>query len=79
MKSNRAPVGATNRSDLFTSRNPNEDQAQAQSAEGNFRTDKENEEANNSPLQLEHMLGYSGEFKKTVVTSQSDENVFYKG
>jgi hypothetical protein len=71
----RAPVGASNRSDLFTSRTQNNDIVQQDKYSGAA----EDHYDNSSPLQLEHMLGYSGESRRTVVASQNDENIYYKG
>ena len=73
----RAPVGASNRSDLFTSRTQNNDFVQHEKFVGSAEED--NHFDTSSPLQLEHMLGYSGESRRTVVASQNDENIYFKG
>lgn len=31
-----------------------------------------------NPLQLEHMLGYGGDLRKTLLASPSNENIYYK-
>eukprot|EP01036_Dinobryon_divergens_P030213 gene30213-39419_t len=72
----RAPVGASNRADLFTSRTQNTDLVQQEKYSA---APEENQYETNNPLQLEHMLGYSGDYKKTVVASQVDDNIYYKG
>ena len=36
------------------------------------------EEDNMNPLQLEHMLGYAGDYLKTVVCSATNENLFIR-
>jgi hypothetical protein len=71
----RAPVGATNRSDLFTSRTGREEKDVYQPPPG----ESEPSHDNDSPLQLEHMLGYSGDYKFSLAVSRRDENVYYKG
>jgi hypothetical protein len=35
--------------------------------------------ADDNPLQLEHMMGYSGDFKHTVLAISHNENIFVKG
>jgi len=72
----RNPVGASNRSELFTSRESKQPESSASLAKDQYISDDSD---NNNPLQLEHMLGYSGDYKRTVVTSQYDENIYYKG
>jgi len=65
--SSRAPVGATNRADLFGKRD--EDQ---------IPRDPEPDDGKNEPLQLEHILGYAGDYRNTVVASALDEHYFVK-
>lgn len=75
----RAPIGASNRSDLFTSRSSGRQDTQEHrkvSVEQEYEAKQEEED--DDPLQLEHMLGYSGVFPKTVIASPYDENTFVK-
>lgn len=39
----------------------------------------QNYNTDNSPLQLEHMLGYAGNYRKTVLAISSNENLYVKG
>ena len=87
------PVGASNRSDLFSSReslqnqnsNGNKNDAgefspnakQRQLAE-TYGLGNENSNPNEDPLQLEHILGYSGDFRKTIVCLPGNENFYVK-
>jgi predicted phage-related endonuclease len=69
----RAPIGASNRADLFTSsKNDNTSNHTAQESEVD-RLDDSN------PLQLEHMLGYAGDYKNTLIAFPHDENYYVKG
>jgi len=78
----RAPLGATSRPDLFHSaRSETKSQIESKQAEQkeNFNTDYGIEgDADDSPLQLEHMIGFSGDFRRPVVMSPSNENLFVR-
>lgn len=72
--------GASNRMDLFkeagaiiTSRR---DAERSKNDAEHSTEDTDNDSSN--PLHLEHMLGYSGDYKKTLLASPSDENVYFK-
>ena len=84
----RAPVGASNRADLFSSRtgaveskdpeskanepsSPNAKQKQLQEAYGMS-------DGSNDPLQLEHMLGFAGDYRRTILALNGDENRYVK-
>lgn len=78
MSARDGPSGATNRSDLFVS---------AKSArESNEKVGSDNrddfpgfeEEDDQNPLQIEHVMGYAGDFRQTVLALNSDENVYIK-
>lgn len=81
----RAPIGSSNRADLFSARgdvksgmNSARSEAKSQLDEKGH-DDKEYGSVDESdPLQLEHMLGFAGDFRKTVLTSPFQENVFIK-
>ena len=73
--SSRNAVGASHRSDLFTSRS---DLTGRESKQDEYEAKQQEQEDNNNPLQLEHMLGYSGDYRKTILASPSNENVFMK-
>ena len=73
----RQPVGASNRSDLFSSR------SDIKSTGREYKEQYENEqkqevEEDQNPLQIEHMLGYAGDYGKTILASPCDENIFMK-
>jgi hypothetical protein len=72
----RSAVGATNRSDLFSARS--DIQSTAREYKDQEDSGKQQDEMDNNPLQLEHMLGYAGSYRKTIVTSPCDENTFLK-
>lgn len=80
----RAPVGAFNRSELFSSRSGEIKKAEAADLQPvDSRTRLLQEEYGTSdpqddPLQLEHMLGYAGDFRKTVLTIPFNENLYVK-
>jgi len=67
----RAPVGAANRAELFSN---------DQDYQGKNDEDKVFDDANSSgdPLQLEHMLGYAGDYRSTVLALPYDENLYIK-
>jgi hypothetical protein len=79
----RNPVGASNRSDLFSSRS----EVKLQNTEPVSTRDENRRrlqdeygtsDPEDDPLQLEHMLGYAGDFRKTVLTAPYDDNVYIK-
>ena len=71
----RSAVGASNRSDLFTSRSDINTGRESK----NDDYDRQPEEVDDqNPLELAHMLGYAGDHKKTILASPSNENVFMK-
>jgi hypothetical protein len=75
--------GASNRMDLFkeagaittSRRDAEKNKSDAEHGAGSTE-DMDNDSSN--PLHLEHMLGYSGDYKKTLIASPSDENVYFK-
>ncbi|KAJ1434740.1 WD40-repeat-containing domain protein [Ochromonadaceae sp. CCMP2298] len=71
--------GASARSDLFTARSGD---AKTGRSEGGYNQDDMSnyaqQEDDGNPLQLEHMLGFAGNYRKTVLASPVDENVYIK-
>ena len=89
--SSRAPVGATNRDDLFSSRTgeakENLVNAKPKNSYGDDSPNKRDNDikeaygldaADTDPLQLEHMLGFSGEFRRTLLSLNGDESRYVK-
>jgi hypothetical protein len=96
--SSRAPVGASNRSNLFSSRKENEPNSSGGRTSATQRAsseiddyepaiqqrDREMEEAygmepiDQDPLQLEHMLGFAGEYRRTILAMPGDDNLYIK-
>jgi hypothetical protein len=80
----RGPVGASNRADLFTARTDNKNNLNIENEGNNIGNENQqlrqeygiNE--NDDPLQLEHLLGYSAEYKNTVMMMPRNENMFLK-
>lgn len=67
--------------DLFTSRHDALEAANAPHAMPPPAQDEEKEEEEEedmNPLQLEHMLGYAGDFPKSILTVPSNENLIIK-
>ena len=65
--SSRTPIGATNRADLFGKRDQEQNPPDPEPTDGK-----------NEPLQLEHILGYAGDYRSTVIASALDEHFFVK-
>ena len=106
--SSRGPVGASNRAELFSSRDappvspsratPRESARMGEfvggGTAGDFSPDARAREMKQTyglsnvgiddggdyddPLQLEHILGYSGDYRKTILCVPGDENLFVK-
>lgn len=80
----RAPVGASNRSDLFSQRSTDargsarNEAKDATADEYKHGGSDQQEEMNDDPLQLEHMLGYPGDYSRTVLSFPHDENMYIK-
>lgn len=85
----RTPVGAAQRAGLFSQ---GKDQPEGKYGDGDKSvgpgspTSARNElqdiygvkGADEDPLQLEHMLGFAGNFQKTVLCIPNDENAYVK-
>mmetsp|Transcript_22022 Transcript_22022/g.36892 ORF Transcript_22022/g.36892 Transcript_22022/m.36892 type:complete len:701 (+) Transcript_22022:67-2169(+) len=67
----------SNRSDLFSARSGDGKSARSQDDVSAFTHNNEQEEDKN-PLQLQHMLGFSGHYRKTVIAFPNNENLFLK-
>ena len=96
--SSRAPVGASNRSNLFSSRKENDPTSNSGRSAATQRAgseiddhlpgaqqrDREMEEAygmepiDQDPLQLEHILGFAGEYRRTVLAMPGNDNLYIK-
>ncbi len=72
----RSATGASNRSDLFSARSD----AQSTARESKYDEYEQPQEVvdDQNPLQLEHMLGYAGDYRRTILASPSHENIFMK-
>jgi hypothetical protein len=84
MMSARAPVGASSRAELFVSARGKEDESKSPNGlqndiqvEANFGV-QEFKDDDQGPLQVEHMMGYAGDYRQTVVASVTNENVLIK-
>lgn len=71
----------SNRDQLFTSRTADQTNVQqsynAGAAPVNI-PDAPSNANDNDPLQLEHMLGYAGEYRKTILALPGHENIYVK-
>ena len=84
----RGPIGASSRPELFTSRatlGVESKAAEAKESEAeNIIEEGLNERygitafGDNSPLQLEHMIGFAGDNRQTVLMSPTNENIFVR-
>ena len=70
-----ARSGNTNRSDLFTARSENVKNDANSNPESKWDSSKTE---NDDPLQLEHMLGFSGNYKSTLCAIPFNENMYIK-
>jgi hypothetical protein len=78
----RAPVGASSRAELFVSARGKEEESKSGlpndiPADSNFGV-QEFKDDDQGPLQVEHMMGYAGDYRQTVVASVTNENVLIK-
>jgi hypothetical protein len=69
--------GASARSDLFTARSGDAKTGRSEGKQDDMSNYGPQEDDGN-PLQLEHMLGFAGNYRKTVLASPVDENVYIK-
>ena len=85
----RAPVGASARSELFSGRsnsgNVGVPMPSVASADDRLPSNRDRLQSDygvgaqeDDPLQLEHMLGYSGDYRRTVLALPNKENVYVK-
>ena len=74
----------SNRSELFSSRSNGNDnvklpqQQQQQQQQQQYDDDNNIYGAEDDPLQLEHIIGYAGDYRQTIVTLPQDENIYLK-
>jgi hypothetical protein len=76
----RAPVGASARSELFTARS-DAGEGKYDHVRGNAEekvADDEVNEEDAGPLQMQHMTGYAGDYRQTVLAAARDENMYIK-
>ena len=79
MSARDGPSGATNRSDLFVSAQRSDRQSTEKlgsNAGDNFPVLEDDDDQN--PLQIEHVMGYAGDFRQTVLALNGDENIYIK-
>lgn len=78
----RAPVGASARSELFTSRSSagegKSDHVRGGNAEERVVDDEMVNDDDAGPLQMQHMTGYAGDYRQTVLAAARDENMYIK-
>jgi hypothetical protein len=72
----RSATGASHRSDLFSARSEINTGRESKYDEYDGKEQEAADEQN--PLQIEHMLGYAGDYRKTILASPSEEGVFMK-
>jgi hypothetical protein len=72
----RVAAGASNRSDLFSSRT--EANTGRESKYDDYDAKQQDTADDQNPLQIEHMLGYAGDYRKTILASPYDESMFMK-
>lgn len=89
MSSRGGPVGASNRADLFSSarRDENEGKSSRETgrAEETIPSSRERMQdeygvsgADEDPLQLEHILGYAGDYRGTLLALPSNPDLYVK-
>lgn len=77
-----ARTNISNKSELFSSRSARKDEGKSPGKESSIADSpygNPSHHSENNPLQLEHMLGYAGDYKKTVIAVPSNENLYIKG
>lgn len=72
---------ASNRSDLFisarkTERTNIDERDNAETAE--FADLGKREDDDQNPLQIEHTIGYAGDYRQTVLAAVNDQNIYIK-
>ena len=96
--SSRGPVGASNRSELFSSRtgsalgggaqvqvasksdefSPNAKQRELADTYGLGNPSHAEEKGYRDPLQLEHILGHAGDYRRTILCLPGNETLYVK-
>ncbi len=74
----RAPVGISNRASLFDSARNQPTEEPIQENTTNMHEIMGTPRPEDDPLQLEHMIGYAGLFKGTLLAVPNRENTFIK-
>ena len=71
-------MGATNRSDLFAARDSSQGDSKQNYERENKSVVSEKALEDDQPLQLEHMIGYAGDYRGTVLGSGMDESIYFR-
>ena len=73
MSARGGPSGTSNRADLFSS---------ARKVESNDASPERNEfdleDDDQNPLQIDHVMGYAGDYPQTILALNSNENTYVK-
>lgn len=81
------PIGASNRVEIFSSRDPLQDEKHGSGGENLSRQLSARDQLQDAygvgdeesdPLQLEHMIGYAGDYRKTVLSIPGRPNLYVK-
>ena len=65
----RVPVGASNRTDLFVGKGQDDEQ----------KVPVDNDPVlDDGPVQLEHMIGFAGDYEDTIIFVPNEDNLFIK-
>lgn len=88
MSARGGPVGASNRSDLFMSASARRDdepprpsariEEKLESSRDLVQEEYGVSSADDDPLQLEHILGYAGDYRRTLISIPGSEGLFIK-
>ena len=78
MSARDGPSGATNRSDLFVSAKTGRQNNEIAGSNEIDDFPGLDEEDDQNPLQIEHVMGYAGDFRQTVLALNGNENVYIK-
>ena len=71
-------ISASARQELFTARSAPEGKQGDYVAAGEEKHVDDTIEDDIGPLQMQHMIGYAGDFRQTVLASARDDNLYIK-
>ena len=75
----RAPVGASARQELFSARGRAVEEGKLDDVRGEGKDDASPSfDDELGPLQMQHIMGYAGDYRQTVLASVRDENVYIR-